>query len=142
LVADSTSVGSYGIRSWSAQSLLTAGSQLDAATDLEETKRFATFYVSNYKTPANRVQDVAFRSLHPDDVRAAANWALLTSIDIADSVTLTVGLPGSGGFESVEYFVEGIHEEAQPLAPGYDDVTVRLDLSPRSYFASNPWPDS
>jgi len=47
------------------------------------------------------------------------------------------GLPRT----AVEYFVEGIHEDVRPLTPDYDDVTLRLDLSPRSYFDTNPWAD-
>ena len=30
---------------------------------------------------------------------AAANWALLSEVDINDRVTITIGSPGGGGFE-------------------------------------------
>jgi hypothetical protein len=68
-------------------------------------------------------------------------WQFLNRVDIADSVTVTVTSPGGGGFDDAEYFVEGIHEQVRPLDPAYDDVTLTLDLSPRAFFASNPWPD-
>jgi hypothetical protein len=145
LVADTTSLEANGVCSWSATNLLTysTNSSLEGPfpdpDGFAETKRFASYYVANYKDPHDRVQDVALRPLDPTDPRAAANWQMLNLCDIGDLVTLTVGLPGGGGFESVDYFIEGIHEEVQPLQPGFDDVTLRLDLSPRALYATDPW---
>jgi hypothetical protein len=141
-VTDSGSVTTYGIRSWSQSNLLTLHGDLDrthptsAAT---ETHRFAQFIVSNYAQPQDRIAGIDFRSLDPDDPRAAANWQLLSQIDIGDTITVTVATAGGGGFSAAQYFVEGIHEDVKPLAPGYDDVTVRLDLSPRTYYSADPW---
>jgi hypothetical protein len=140
LVTNAESIDKNGVCSWSATNLLTYSTTESPEPDgRAECKRFATFYVENYKFAHPRVQDVAFRSLHPDDARAAANWELLSLVDISDTVVLTVGLPGGGGFTSVDYFVEGVHEEVQPLQPDYDDVTVRLDLSPRALYDTDPW---
>jgi hypothetical protein len=145
LVSDETSLDENGVCSWSAPTLLTysTNSALEAEfpepDGMAETKRFSSYYVANYKDPHDRVQDILFRSLDPSDPRAAANWQLLNLVDIGDLVTLTVSLPGGGGFESIDYFVEGVHEDVQPLQPGYDDVTLRLDLSPRALYATDPW---
>ena len=136
LVSDATSVGLYGIRSWSAQDLLTNGHVPPAVTtDLEETKRFATYYVNNYKNPANRITDIAFRSERIGAAGAGELWDLLSRVDISHSVTVTVASPGGGGFNADPYFVEGVHETVQPLTGEMDDVTLTLDLSPQAYFS-------
>lgn len=141
-VTDNGSVGTYGMRSWETSNLLTGSGDThlsyptSAAT---ETKRFAQFYVANYAQPRDRISSLAFKSLDPSDPRAAANWALLSGIDIADTIEITVATPGGGGFHSEGYFVEGIHEQVNRLAPTYDEVILTLDLSPRAYYGANPW---
>ena len=89
-VEDATSKAQYGIRSWSAQSLLTRHGEIDETTALEETKRFASYYVNNYKQPKNRITEIGFRTMHPDWAGATRTWTLLCRIDIADSVEVTV----------------------------------------------------
>src|SRR4029077_20859754 len=123
-------------RSWSAQDLLTNGHVPPAVTtDLEETKRFATYYVNNYKNPANRITYIAFRSERIGAAGAGELWDLLSRVDISHSVTVTVASPGGGGFNADPYFVEGVHETVQPLTGEMDDVTLTLDLSPQAYFS-------
>jgi hypothetical protein len=138
-VSDTTSQGRYGIRSWSAPNLVTLrGLTSPGYTSLEETKKFANFYVANYADPRNRISQISFRSIRPSATGAAANWSLLSQIDIADLIDVTVDAPGNasstGGFVAEPYFVEGIHEQVQPLNANYDDVTLTLDLSPQAYF--------
>jgi hypothetical protein len=72
--------------------------------------------------------------MSPAQPHAAATWNLLSLIEIGDQVSLTVGSPGGGGFTDEGFFVEGIHEQVQPLGADYDDVTLTLDLSPQAYF--------
>src|SRR4029077_18845451 len=129
LVVDPASIGLYGIRSWTADRLLTSVSLIDGANALTETRRFSEWIVANYATPQDRISTIAFRSLRPEDPRAPALWQFLLSVDIGDSVDVHVSTK-TGGFDSVWYFVEGIHEDVRPLQPGYDDVTLTLDLSP------------
>src|SRR5207253_11136594 len=133
-----------GFRCWSVMNLLTYCGVKDSTTDLGETKRFATYYVHNYAQPQNRVSDIAFRSMRPGQAGAAATWNLMTRVDIADTVTVSVhgAAGGDGVFDHVAFFVEGVHEESRPLNEHYDDVTVSLDLSPRDYFDDNPWNDT
>jgi hypothetical protein len=141
-VTDIASVGTYGMRSWSSTNLLTNSGDIGeayATTGATETKRFAQFYVANYAQPRDRISQLTFKSLHPSDPRAGANWRLLSQIDISDTIDVTVATAGGGGFVSEGYFVEGIHEQTSPLTPGYDDVTVTVDLSPRSYYGVDPW---
>lgn len=141
-VEDAASITRYGRRSWSAQNLLTRAGLLDDSDALTETKRFAQYYVDNYKQPRNRVNSIEFRSVRPGAAGSSITWRLLTEIDISDQIDLTVGSPGGGGLSAEPYFVEGVHETVQPLNPDYDDVTVTLDLSPQAYFTSNPFPTS
>ena len=140
LVKDDPSIGNYGYRSWSAENLLTYSSLYDGAGSYAETKRFAKYYVDNYKAPQNRITDIAFRSMRPGVPGAGTNWLLLSKIDVADLIRVTVGAPGGGGFSNAPFYVEGVHETCQPLNPDYDDVTLSLDLSPKQYFDANPWP--
>jgi hypothetical protein len=139
-VYDTASIAEYGYRSWSAQNLTTKRGLVDSSTDLEETARFSFYYVQNYAYPQNRITTITFRSLPPGDPRAAHLWALLSQVDIADKVTVTVGSPGGGGFDTAQFYVEGIHEQVNPLNPVYDDITLSLDLSPVEYFTTNPFP--
>jgi hypothetical protein len=139
LVTDTASIAVYGIRSWSADNLLTLNSMIDGANHLVETRRFAQWYCANYSQPHDRITSITFRSLPPTDPRAPALWQFLCSVDIGHSIDVHVST-ATGGFDTVWYFVEGIHEETRPLTPDYDDVTLRLDLSPRAYYDVNPWP--
>src|SRR4051812_30415147 len=141
-VTDTQSIGIYGIRAWSATNLLTRIGDRDEAhyaNALTETRRFARFFLHNYKQPRRRINEITFRSVEPEDPRAAANWELLCLVDVGDTVTVTVANPGGGGFSAEQYFVEGVHEEAKAGTPEYDDVTITLDLSPRSYYSYDPW---
>lgn len=142
-IRDSPSILQRGFRSWTAQNLLTYKTvPPNPVDDLTETKRFARYYVDNYRQPRDRVTEIAFRSMRPGAPGAEATWNLLSRVDIADSATLTMHGPlgGEGVFDGERFFVEGIHEEARPLNADYDDVTVSLDLSPRAYYPPvNPW---
>lgn len=141
VVDDLTSQGLRGIRSWSALNLITQAGNLTPATNaLEETKRFALYYVNNYAIPRNRITAISFRSIDPSSPGASETWRLVSQVDISDYITVSVGSPGGGGFDHDPYFVEGIHESSAPANPLYDDVTVSLDLSPQAYFTGyNPW---
>ena len=139
-VRDDTSIGIYGLRSWSAQNLQTQEGLVDSADGLVETKRVAQYYVDNMAEPRNRITGVGFRSIHPGRVGSGITWQLLSRIDISDQIDITIGSPGGGGFAEVEYYVEGIHETSKPLNPDYDDDSVILDLSPKAYFDENPFP--
>ena len=82
----------------------------------------------------------------PDSLRSKAGASLQIGgiqrdFDISDQLDVEVSSPGGGLFVG-SFFVEGIHEENKPLNDEMDDVTVRFDLSPAEYFATNPFPTS
>ena len=58
-----------------------------------------------------------------------------------DQIDLTVSSPGGGGFVGESYYVEGVHETVEPLNPTHDLITLTLDLSPKAYFDTNPFPE-
>lgn len=147
LVEDTGSIAQYGIRSWSAQNLLTKTGLIGSVDDLTETRRQAEYYVGNYSFPRERATGVGFRSMMPGNAGAGRTWALLCEVDIADEVLLTVASPGGGGFSAEPYFVEGVHESCRPAASvrvsevdyALDDVTMTLDISPQALYEGNPW---
>lgn len=139
-VKDTTSIGQYGIRSWSAENLLVEDGILTGNTALNECLAFADFIIANYAEPRNRITDIVFKSMHPDATGAAANWDLLCRADISDLVDVTIRGPGDTDtgyiFNAESFFIEGVHEEAVPLNGDYAMVTLSLDLSPQAYFTT------
>jgi len=149
---DNTSIGIYGIRSWSAENLLighptttgnilsTAGaSVLTGNSALDETKLYADYIKANYAQPRNRVTELTVKSLDPDDTRAPAVWDFLTHCDISDSVTLTTTNPGGGGFNQEPFYIEGLHESAVPSSEAFAIVTTSIDISAQAYFTPGAW---
>lgn len=140
-VQDLTSIGKYGFCSWTRENLKTNGSKTgdNVKKPNAETKLFAEYYVANYAEPQNRITGITFRSMDPDDERAAPNWALMAGSEISDQVNVIVtapgGVPGAGsGFNGEGFFIEGLHYQIDPLVPDYANVTLTLDLSPVQYF--------
>jgi hypothetical protein len=139
LFTDPASIAQYGVRSWSADNLLTGGTTDGTAGALFTCKQFAEFYVNNYGSAHNRITDVSFQTIAPGDPRAPALWAMVNGVDINHAITTTVSAPGGGGFNAEGWFIEGMHETCTPLTPDYDNVVLRLDLSPRAAYAVDPF---
>jgi hypothetical protein len=139
------SITKYGVHSWSAENLLTwykLGEAGESPTnnDLTETKKFASYYVENYRLPQSRVTQLGFRSIRPDDPRGPATWRLLTGVEVSDVLHLKTAHPGGGGFDQ-DFFVEGVTYEVRPLTPDYADVTLSLDISARAHYDHDPFGD-
>lgn len=142
LATDPTSIGLNGYRTWEKQNLLTESGLADSSTDLEETAKFSAYVVNNYKQSRNRVTHCSIKAMHPNDTRAAANWAMLSECDVADTVEITITNPGEGGFNAEPFFIEGIHEEVTGRIragiadgdEGYDNITMSFDLSNQALF--------
>ena len=133
----SAATATYGLRTWSAETLLTAGGT--ANTALQETKLFGNYYTTNYDEPRTRVGQLTIRPQPPLSSSGATAWALMCGVDISDVVNLITTHVGGGGFSTTPFYVEGISYEARPLNADYHDVTLTLDVSPASYFDSNPF---
>lgn len=138
-VTDTPSIGLYGIRSWSAENLLVEDGILTGNDKLDECLAFANFIKANYAEPRNRITEITFKAIHPDEEGAAANWDLLGRADISDLMDVTVRGPGDSDtayiFNAEPFFIEGVHEECTPATGEYAMVTMSLDLSPQAYFA-------
>jgi len=151
LVKNTTSIARFGWRSLNFDNLLTSAGHDDdnnPTTGLQETKKFAEYYagesdgVYNYAYPRTRVSQITFRPRGPEQIGAEPLWDLMCRVEIGDVVRLTVELPGvgDGGFDE-DFFVEGIHYNASPARLDMHDITLELDVSPRSYFSYNPFGD-
>lgn len=136
-VKDDTSIGLRGYCSWSRENVLLDSGILTGNTGAEECRLFGQFYVANYAEPRNRPSALTVKTVRPDDARAGRVWDFLTNVDIADTVTLTIGHAGGGGFNEEPFYVEGVKETAEPLTGAYANVTVSIDVSPAAYF-TNP----
>jgi hypothetical protein len=137
IAVDAPSIAAYGYRSWSARDLITLEGTTTGLEAGPECKLFADFYVANYALPRTRVEALSFKSLHPDDDRAAATWALICGVDISDRITLSHDYPGSliPYFESM--FVEGSEMTIRPLNPTYDLVELSVNVSPAAYYTTD-----
>lgn len=135
IVTDTASINTYGLRSWSAENLLTWYDELNDLTANDAVKQFANYYVANYSAPQIRLEELTFVSRHPDWDNSAATWAVLLNADISDIVTLSVTNPGIA-IDELDYYIEGVRTEITPLGPDFPMVRKSLDLSPRAYWAT------
>lgn len=135
IAQDATSIGKYGIRSWSRQNLLTKTGLLDSSDSLAEVFKFVQWRLDNYAVPRNRVSLLTVKSMRPDWPGAEKTWDLLGRADISDQIDITVTSPGGGGFGAEPFFIEGIHEQSTPLNADYDMDTMSFDVSPAGLYA-------
>jgi hypothetical protein len=135
VVTDAASIATYGVRSWSAENLLTWFDELNDLEANDAVKQFATYYVANYAQPQLRIEELTFVSRHPEWAASEETWDVLCYADISDVVTLKVTNPGIA-IDDVDYFIEGVRTEITPLGPDFPMVRKSLDLSPRAYWAT------
>ncbi len=139
VVTKATSIAAHGVRSWSAENLITKDGITTGKTGAQECLAFAQYIIDNYAASKTRLDQISFKALRPEDVRGAALWAFLCKVDISDQVTVTRAHPGGGGFVAEVSFVEGISETWRPfvkdLDTGYPFVEMTLDLSPATYWS-------
>ena len=134
---DAASILKYGPHSWSAEDLLTLHDELSGDDQLGATLAFAQYYVDNKKDQQTRLPQAAFSIKHPDDPRAAKTYQLLGQIDISDMLTIKTTHSWGGGFDNVDFFIEGCHEVITPAAgDDYDDIRLTVDLSPAIFYAN------
>lgn len=134
-VVDNTAgIAAYGRRTWSAENLETAGG-VGGTTALVETKKYAQHVADSYSTPRTRVGALTFKALSATGVSAAATWALVCGIEIGDLLHLKTTHTGGGGFDT-DFFVEGLRYEIRPLKAAHHEVTLTVDVSPRSLYTS------
>lgn len=141
LVEDATSITDFGLLPMDGLvDLLTwhgHNDDLSETTAVEETLKFAQFYVDNRKTPYPRITQLVFTMRDPEQSSATANWALLQGVEIGDNITVTTTHRGGGGFAE-DFFVEGITEVDEAMGE-YNKVTMTLTVSPGSWYSVNPF---
>lgn len=138
-VTDAAAAVKQGLRTWTAENLLTAGGEL-GSTALEEVKLVADYVVDNYQYPAVRVGPLTVKSRDPNSLRGVATWTMLTQVEISDRVAVNTTHAGGGGFSDT-FYVEGIHYVMRP-GGGMAVVEMTLDVSPATFYDNNPFPGS
>ncbi len=133
---DGTAKTLYGTRTWTSEGLLTAGGS--GTTALVETKKFAQAIVDNYKAPKTRVGSLTIRPQRATGTYGAMTWLMLCTVDISDRIYLETTWVGGGGFSDY-FYVEGLHYEAKPMNGTQHEVTLTLDVSPATFYTSNPF---
>lgn len=128
--SDPTSIGQFGIRSWSAENLILDGGNLTGLSAKDECALMAGFIVANFKDPKNRITDISFKSMDPSWTGAAATWALLCQADVSDLLSLTETSASNNLFVDEPFVIRGVHETVEPGTDEFALVTLRLDLVP------------
>ena len=133
---DATSIGNYGHRGADAPDLIIQKEYAASGgrTGAQLCALFGQFYIDNYAVPEEAVQNVVFKSLRPDDDRAAATWDLMCRMDISDRLTLTID---EAAMASVPFFVDGVSVECRVLNQDYDIVTVTPNLTPAAFYGTD-----
>ena len=137
-VNNAASIADFGVRSISFEDLLTGEGYIGGTTALQETHKFAEYYVDNMAQPKTRVNKITFKRVGPADTWGAREWALMCGVDISDRIDLRTTHMGGGGFDEM-FYVEGLHYSAKPLSDQFVDVELTLDVSPASYYDFNPF---
>lgn len=141
VVVAAGSIGTHGGRSWSAENLVLKGGITSGLTGDQEALTYANYIISNYANSIARPAQITFRAMRPTDIRGPDLWEFVSQVDISDTISVAKGHPGGGGV-SATYFVEGISESWRPgvkdLDTGYPFLTMTLDLSPSTYWTTEP----
>ena len=147
-VTDTAAADAHGVRTWSAENLVTLGGE-GPTTALAETKLFAEYVVGNYSTPRLRVETLCVIPRMPGHPSAAIAWNFACNVELNDVLDIhmspawstgsTAGVGYDGNFR---FFVEGITYEVEPLNATMPLVKLMIDVSPSGYFSSNPFADA
>jgi hypothetical protein len=137
-VVNATAAGKYGLRTWAAEDLATRNGA-GSTTALQETNLFADYYLANYAAPRTRVGALTVRPQATAGVHGDATWALMQGVELGDYLEVTISPSWGGGFSSWPGFVEGINLEILPMNATHPEVTLTLDVSPQSYWDTNPF---
>jgi len=131
IYTDLTSQGAYGYHALPPiQDLVVIEGSTTGNDSKTECQKYAELFVKNMKDPVKRVTALMLKSLHPDDPRAAATWAMATRADISDALDLKVSYPSGTGIDAEDYYIEGITKRVRPLNPDFDYVEAEFDISP------------
>lgn len=136
---DASSIGTYGLRPWSAENLLIdsyVAPLSSAATTVCGT--IAQYYVDNFAQPQIRISELKMTTPPPWHTTATRVWRTMSETDISDifHVATTHFGTSAAGFGTVDFFVEGIHMQASALGTSYLSVEATYDLSPRANYGT------
>jgi hypothetical protein len=132
-VRNATSRLKYGRRKLSFLDLMTLYGTTTDQNARAETKDFATYYATNYAAPRSRISEIEFHA-HMDEVdplTRAALWDFVLQVELNHIIEVHTVHPGGGGFDGVDFYVEGINHDAANLNEKMPAWVMKLDLSPR-----------
>jgi hypothetical protein len=135
---DAPSQAAFGICPLEKGNFIIKQHKTNGNTGAEELGLVGDFYIANYAQPKRNVQRVTFKSHHPDDPRAAATWALITTCDVSDVIALTID---EAELADVDHYVQGYTVSCRPLNPGFDYVEFTPNLTPAAYYDEDTFPD-
>lgn len=136
---DTASRDEYGWRGKDAPDLIVKEHKTNGDTGAEHLQRIAEFYIGNYAEPRRNIQTLTLRSLRPTDARAAATFEAMCRMDVSDIVEANVAEEGI----DEDFFVEGVDVACRPTGnPSFDWIEVTPNLSPASYYGTNPFEDA
>jgi hypothetical protein len=133
LIEDATSQATYGLRSWSAENLLTKRHLSNGNTGADEAVLFSTYQVANYKSPTPRVERVQFCSLQDGEDAASDTWDLMCNAEIGDVIDIYTD------WISGRYFIEGLSMEVREADGDIPFAVMDLDLSPAAFWGTDPF---
>jgi hypothetical protein len=137
-VTDETSRAAYGLQSLTFDNLQTLEEIATGEGALAATRKFATYYVDNYKTPHPRISRLVFKTRRPGADHGSPLWQFLSNVEISDLLTVQTAHGGGGGFLT-DFYVEGIHYTCRPGPPEHAIAELSLDVSPRAHWDTSPW---
>lgn len=135
---DAPSQADFGLSSIEKPGVIIKEHKTNGNTGAEELGLVGDFYIANYAQPKRNVQRVTFKSVHPDDPRAAATWGLMTLCDVSDVIALTID---EAELADVDHYVQGYTVSCRPLNPSFDFVEFSPNLTPASYYDEDTFPD-
>jgi hypothetical protein len=153
-VKNQSSIDRYGRRSLSILDLMTLDGSTSGLSGLQECKNFGLYYVNNYNVPRQRIASIEFHGQMDDGLSSlnGALWDFILNVELGHVVNVTTYNPSTaralvdsrvnadviaadgGGFESLDYFVEGITNNVSSLNDKIPKWSMSLDLSPRARF--------
>jgi hypothetical protein len=139
VVENATSIARRGRRSLDpiTDLLIQAGTST-GNTAIEECQNvFAKYYVDNYHQPYVRPYGLTVSASFADASATFLEplWNFILNVELGDVIELHTEHPGGGGFNALQYFVEGISNDVRPPYKWRQTI----DLSPRARYSGGPY---
>jgi hypothetical protein len=131
---DVVSIANYGRHSISFENLILNHDFQQGEDAITACLIMSDYYVFNYANPKTRVNTITLKGrIGGNSPYSDRVWRIISGVDISDVINVKTTHAWGGGFDA-DFFVEGVHYEVAPQSDEHLDVTLTLDLSPKSYY--------